>query len=136
MLRTLCAASTIACIVAGCADLRVPVTGQFGGGIAAGGEATARWSGEGDFWIQVPAGPRCSGKYNSLDSSPTIVVPITCTDGRRGETVITRQMNGLSGTAIATLNDGTKGQFVFGDLKFEQAFGSGVAKTGGLNPSH
>ncbi|WP_348935041.1 hypothetical protein [Aquabacter sp. CN5-332] len=39
--------------------------------------------------------------------------------------MITRQMDLISGTAIVTLNDGTRGQFVFGNLRFDQAFGDG-----------
>jgi hypothetical protein len=31
----------------------------------------------------------------------------------------------MSGTAIVQLNDRSRGQFVFGDLTFEQAFGRG-----------
>ncbi|NNM71414.1 hypothetical protein [Enterovirga aerilata] len=119
--------------LAGCAtQISVPVSGQFGNGVPAAGQATARTSGEGDFWVQAPGGKRCSGTYNSLDTNPTIVVPVTCSNGARGEIVVTRQLNGLSGTAIGKLSDGTTGQFVFGDLKFEQAFGAGgKAKSGG-----
>lgn len=106
-------------------SISVPVTGQIGHGIAAAGEATANLNGKGDFWIQVPGGIRCSGAYDALDTSPTIVTPVGCSDGRTGQLVITRQLNLRSGTAIATLTDGTTGQFVFGDLKFEQAFGAG-----------
>lgn len=118
-------------IVAGCgtASISVPVTGQIGDGTPAAGEATARTDGKGTFWVQVPGGLNCSGNYNSLVVKPTLVVPVSCTDGRTGEAVITRQMDYTSGTAIVTLSDGTKGQFVFGNITFDQAYGVGSAKT-------
>ena len=47
-------------------------------------------SGKGDFWVQVPGGIRCGGTYDPLARDPTLVVPVTCDDGRRGETVVTR----------------------------------------------
>ncbi len=41
------------------------------------------------------------------------------------------QQDRLSGTAILALNGGVRGQFVFGNLRYEQAFGSGGrARTG------
>lgn len=129
-MRKILVLAVAATVLAGCADLKVPVTGQMAGGPAAG-QAIARWSGKGDFWVQAPAGLKCSGEYDPFDTNPTIVVPIKCTNGKTGEIVITRQLDGLSGTAIAKLSDGTEGQFVFGNLKFDQAFGSGTASTAG-----
>jgi hypothetical protein len=131
------ALALISPVVAGCVSSQgprdlfsIPVTGQLSNGLAASGQATARSDGRGTFWVQFPAGPRCSGDYNVRDPNPTIVVPVSCTDGRRGETVITRQAGLMSGTAIVALNDRTRGQFVFGDLTFSQAFGSGgMART-------
>jgi hypothetical protein len=113
--------------VGGCASLEisVPVTGQYGGGIAAIGQATARGDGNGTFWVQAPAGLRCEGTYDSLDTNPSIIVPVKCTGGISGEVVIARRIGRGSGTAIAKLSNGQTGQFVFGDLTFEQAFGSG-----------
>ena len=105
-------------------ELKVPITGDLQGRPAAG-QAVARSDGHGEFWVQEPGGPRCSGSYNPRDTNPTIIVPVSCSDGRTGETVITRQMDGLSGTAVVALNDGSKGQFVFGNVRYEQAFGSG-----------
>lgn len=111
------------------AQFTVPITGQLTDGTAATGEATARIDGNGTFWVKIPGGPKCSGSYDALATNPTIVVPVECDDGRKGESVIARRAGGLSGTAIVTLADGTKGQFVFGDLTYNQAFGSGAAKT-------
>lgn len=115
----------IAIAVGACAsEVKVPITGDIQGRPAAG-QAVARSGGSGEFWVQEPGGPRCSGTYDPYDTNPTIIVPVSCTDGRSGETVITRQLDGLSGTAVVALNDGSRGQFVFGNVRYEQAFGSG-----------
>ena len=112
--------------LAGCAqELRVPVTGQTSSGVPAAGEAIARTSGEGEFWVKIPGSTRCKGTYDSLSMSPTLVVDVRCDDGRSGEAVVTRQADFVSGSAIVRLNDGTRAQFVFGDVTFEQAFGDG-----------
>lgn len=103
----------------------IPVTGEFSRGGPAAGQATARSDGVGTFWVQVPGGRRCSGEYSVRDPSPTLVVPVRCTDKRTGQVVITRQPGLMSGTAIVKLSDGTRGQFVFGDITFEQRFGTG-----------
>ena len=113
----------------GTAEFSVPVTGQLSDGTAAAGTATARIDGKGAFWVKVPNGWRCSGSYDSLTKAPSIVVPVSCDDGRSGEAVITRQMDMMSGAAIVTLADGAKGQFVFGNLTFDQAYGEGAART-------
>ncbi|WP_152544607.1 hypothetical protein [Actibacterium mucosum] len=106
----------------------VPVTGTIGK-TPAQGNATARLSGEGDFWVATIDGLRCEGKYDSLDTTPTIVVPTTCNDGRSGTLLITRSLRGISGTVTGKLNDGTQGRFVFGDLSFSQAFGETTTNT-------
>jgi hypothetical protein len=110
----------------GCAAVQVavPVSGQIGGKAAAG-QAIGRGDGSGDFWAQIPGGLRCDGKYDSLNNEPSFVIPVTCSNGQSGEMVVTRAADRVSGSAIATLSDGTKGQFVFGNLKFDQTFGSG-----------
>lgn len=72
---------------------------------------------------------RCTGTYAVRDPNPTIVVPVTCGSRIRGEAVITRQADLMSGTAIVELNNGKRGQFVFGNLTFEQAFGQGRVRT-------
>jgi hypothetical protein len=102
----------------------LPVTGQFGS-VPAAGQATAFNNGIGRFWVQTPGGARCSGEYQVRDPSPALVVPGTCSDGKRGQIVITRTANLMSGSAIVRLSDGTRGQFVFGDLTYGQTFGAG-----------
>jgi len=109
--------------------LRIPVTGQLSNGVAAAGQATAFNNGRGEFWVKIPGGARCAGDYAVRDPNPTMVVPVMCDNGRKGQAVIARRTDLVTGTAIVRLNDGTRGQFVFGNLTFEQAFGSGRART-------
>lgn len=54
-------------------------------------------------------------------------MPVRCSDGRTGTLLATRQ--GMSGTVIGKLSDGTEGRFVFGNLSFTQAFPGGGAVT-------
>jgi hypothetical protein len=56
----------------------------------------------------------CGGDYNALDSSPTISIPVLCSDGRKGIIIATRDNSGMSGGGHFTLNDGTTGDFMFG----------------------
>ena len=133
-MRTYIAAIFGCSLLAACAtEVSLPITGQMSDGTAAGGTATARTSGNGSFWVKIPAGPRCGGTYDSRSYAPTLIVPVACDDGRSGEAVITRQMDMVSGTAIVSLTDGTTGNFVFGNLSFDQAFGpGGTARTAPL----
>ena len=57
----------------------------------------------------------CGGTYNALDYSPTISIPVLCSDGRKGIIIATRDNSGMSGGGHFTLNDGTTGDFIFGD---------------------
>lgn len=107
--------------LAGCGSLSVPVTG-FVGDQPAQGEATAKLSGAGTFWVMTTSGLRCEGIYDSITTRPTITSPVECSDGRSGTAIITRTMDQVSGTVIARLTDGTEGRFVFGNLQFDQAF--------------
>ncbi|MGB7972740.1 MAG: hypothetical protein WCF81_00020 [Roseiarcus sp.] len=56
----------------------------------------------------------CGGDYNALDQSPTISIPVLCSDGRKGIILATRDYSGTSGGGHFTLNDGTTGDFMFG----------------------
>ena len=119
IINRLLAAAVIA--LAACGSLSVPVTGEIGTQPAQG-QATAKFSGEGTFWVMTTRGLRCEGIYDSITTQPTITAPITCNDGRSGTAIITRTLDMLSGTVIARLDDGTEGRFVFGNLSFDQAF--------------
>ena len=79
--------------------------------------------------MQFPGSMRCAGTYAVRDPNPTIVMPVSCSSRIRGEADITRQSDLMSGTAIVGLNNSKRGQFVFGNLTFEQAFGQGHVRT-------
>src|SRR6202042_1792242 len=49
----------------------------------------------------------CGGDDNALDTSPTISIPVLCSDGRKGIITATRDNSGMSGGGHFTLNDGT-----------------------------
>lgn len=109
-------------MLAGCGEISVPVTGEIGGNLAQG-QATAKMTGAGTFEVSTLDGLTCTGVYDALETAPTINAPTTCNDGRTGRLIITRSMNGLSGTVIGRLNDGTEARFVFGDVAFTQTTG-------------
>lgn len=56
----------------------------------------------------------CAGTYNSLDMSPTISMAVTCSDGRRGIVIATRDNSGTSGSGTVRLTDGSTATFLFG----------------------
>lgn len=56
----------------------------------------------------------CGGSYNSLDTSPTISMPVLCSDGRRGIVIATRDQSGLSGAGTIRMTDGEEATFMFG----------------------
>lgn len=103
---------------------RLPVTGQFASTPAAG-QITAFNNGVGTFWVQIPGGARCTGDYQVRDPNPALVLQGKCSNGRQGQIVVTRTPDLMSGSAIVKLSDGTRGQFVFGNLTYGQAFGQG-----------
>jgi hypothetical protein len=107
----------------------IPITGQLTNGAAASGQATGYRDGHGDFWAAFPDSMRCSGTWAVRDPNPTIVIPVSCGTRVRGEAIVTRQAGFMTGSAIVGLSNGQRGQFVFGDLTFEQAFGQGRVRT-------
>jgi hypothetical protein len=50
----------------------------------------------------------CGGDYNALDSSPTISIPVLCSDGRKGIIIATRDNSGMSGGGHFTLSAPTR----------------------------
>jgi hypothetical protein len=56
----------------------------------------------------------CGGNYDALDTSPTISMPVLCSDGRRGIIIATRDKSGLSGSGTARMTDGSEATFMFG----------------------
>lgn len=55
----------------------------------------------------------CSGSYNPMQQSKTISMPVICSDGRKGIIRAVRDTT-TSGSGTVTLNDGYKGDFLFG----------------------
>jgi hypothetical protein len=76
------------------------------------GTATASVSG-GSFSVSNGS-LTCGGDYSALDTSPTISIPVLCSDGRKGIVIATRDNSGMSGGGHFTLNDDTTGDFMFG----------------------
>ncbi|APG45678.1 MULTISPECIES: hypothetical protein [Phaeobacter] len=101
-------------------SVSLPVNGQFDGEPAQG-TATASLSG-GTFQVLNTRGLSCAGTYDAGTTAITIRAPVSCTDGRTGNAIITRKTDLISGTAIVRLNDGTTGEFVFGDLQYGEEF--------------
>jgi len=56
----------------------------------------------------------CGGSYNSWDMSLTISMPVTCSDGRQGIVIATRDSSGTSGSGNVRLSDGSSSTFLFG----------------------
>ena len=76
------------------------------------GTSTASWNG-GSF--NVSNGRlSCGGTYDANDQSPTITIPVLCSDGRKGIVFATQDNSGTAGGGTLTLNDGTIGSFTFG----------------------
>ncbi|WP_056200302.1 hypothetical protein [Methylobacterium sp. Leaf123] len=107
----------------------IPITRQLTNGAAAAGQATGYNTGVGEFWVAFPGSIRCSGTWSVRDPNPTIIIPVTCGARVYGEAIVTRQAGFMTGSAIVALSNGKRGQFVFGDLSYEQAFGQGRVRT-------
>lgn len=107
----------------------IPITGQLTNGAAAAGQATGFDNGVGEFWVAFPGSMRCAGNWSVRDRNPTIVIPVTCGARVSGEVIVTRQAGLMTGSAIVALSNGQRGQFVFGDLTYDQAFGLGRVRT-------
>jgi hypothetical protein len=56
----------------------------------------------------------CGGSYNALDTSPTISMPVLCSDGRRGIMIATRDASGTSGAGTVRMTGGEEATFMFG----------------------
>ena len=56
----------------------------------------------------------CSGEYDALDRSPTLQMPTSCSDGRKGLVTATRDSNMTDGRGVVRLQDGFEAQFMFG----------------------
>jgi len=111
---------TTAIFIAGCSTT-YPLVGQLEDGTPMMGESDAL---AGTFWAASTKGLRCNGTFDNNTLRATITMDIKCSDGRYGKAIATRK--GANASAIAELNDGTRGQFLTGpNIKIDQSFGSG-----------
>ena len=97
------------------AEEYLPIRGRDSKGKVYQGQSTWRASGLGDFWVENLDGVRCSGTYNSIDTTATIKANFVCSDERKGFAIISRASNLRQGIAIAKLDDGTTAELAFGD---------------------
>lgn len=102
-------------LLSGCGSVTVPAAVQTSDGTAMVGTTTAAVSG-GKFSVKTPDGNlSCGGTYNALDPSPTLSVPVTCSDGRHGNIAVVREPDGQGGRGFASLSDGTTAVVAFGN---------------------
>lgn len=120
MLRTtLCLSAvlaTAACVSAP-PPVKVPVTGTLGKDVALTGVAQANPYNPLGFYAVQSADQRvrCNGTYNAADTTPRIVVAVSCEDGRFGAVELMRNPDLQSGTGKGTLNDGTPMRVTVGE---------------------
>lgn len=108
-MKTLVAAITL--VLAGC-SMTEPVVVIGKNGETLRGTATAAFNG-GSFSVSNRK-MSCGGSYNALDASPTISMPVLCSDGRRGIVIATRDAGGTSGAGTIRMMDGEEATFMFG----------------------
>lgn len=109
----------LALFLQSCGSITLPAAVKMEDGTALVGTTTAAASG-GKF--EVATSNRsliCNGTYDAFDTSPSIIVPVVCTDGQSGTASITRTPNGMAGYGIATLSSGQKGVVGFGSRAAE-----------------
>ena len=97
------------------AEEYLPIRGRDSKGKVYQGQSTWRASGLGDFWVENLDGVRCSGTYNSIDTTATIKANFVCSDERKGFAIISRASNLRQGIAIAKLDDVTTAELAYGD---------------------
>ncbi|GEM_PF-1671457 len=106
----------LACLLlSGCGTYTTPAAVKLDDGTALIGTTTAAVSG-GHFQLATSDKTlSCSGNYDALDLKPTISIPVTCSDGRYGTAVVTRNPDGLGGHGFVTTSDGKRGIVAFGN---------------------
>lgn len=118
-MKQLLAYCWIATFLAGC--VHVPLAAKIDGtDDVLLGNATGYLTGQGDFEAKNLDGLYCKGSYNSIDQSPTIEANVSCSDGRDGVMLITRNKDLQSGSGKGKLSDGSIFKFVFGDSVHER----------------
>lgn len=112
-----------AALVAACAGtpIETPVVGRTSTGEAMQGTATVVIGEKpGVFMVQAPSGLSCRGAFDDETPVKTIVIDVTCNDGRTGTVVSTRDASNAKGTAIAELSDGMRAEFIWGVISAEE----------------
>lgn len=104
--------TALACALCAACSVTEPVVVIEQNGRVLKGTVTATMSG-GSFSVS-DGDLECGGSYDSLDTSPTISMPVLCSDGRRGIVIATRDNSGRSGSGTVRMTDGTEGTFMFG----------------------
>ena len=104
----------IAASLSACSDITVPVAAFDDKGVSMRGTATAKLNGDGQIIVSGPYG-RCTGNYDSLDTSLTIPISLLCDDGTTALGSATRTASGLSGSGTMRDSKGRDWQFVFGE---------------------
>lgn len=101
-------------LLASCGTITLPAAVKMDAGEVLIGTTTASPSG-GTFEVASPSNTTtCSGTYNPYDTSPILEAPFKCSDGRFGNLVVSRSPNGMEGTGLVNLSDGSKGRVAFG----------------------
>lgn len=104
-----------ALLLSGCGSVTLPAAVQMADGTALVGTTTAAISG-GHFTVATADQRiRCSGTYDALDQRPSISVPVTCTNGLTGNAIVTRSPDGMSGSGIVQVSDGSVARVAFGN---------------------
>lgn len=113
MRKLLCMAATG--FLGGCGSITLPAAVQLADGTALVGTTTAAISG-GRFSVASPdRALTCSGTYDAFDTSLTISVPVTCTNGLSGTAFVNRAPDGMSGRGVVSVSDGTIARVAFGN---------------------
>ena len=118
--------SSLSFLLVSCGEVNVPVSGYIGTERALGNAKATMEAGT--FEASTVDGLECKGSYDSIDTAISLKMDVSCNDGRKGLLIVRRTPDLMSGTAIGKLSDGTRGEFVFGNLTFEQAFGASKTK--------
>ncbi len=106
-------ATLFASLVVLCACSKtVPVAVVMNDGVLRGSTTAAL---DGGHFEVSRGGLKCAGTYNALSPSVTITIPVLCNDGRRGIVTATREAGGQSGGGRVRMDDGTEGDFIFGE---------------------
>lgn len=105
-----------AVFLSGC-SFNFPVVGRLNTGEPVHGKIVLNTNGVGTFRIFRQNGMSCAGTYDAYDESQKIRVPVTCSDGKTGIVIATRDASGLSGHAFAEIDDGLRGRFIWGNIE-------------------